>query len=137
MLYTHCVAPFITKECYKECIDEWKHMKCSSHTQETDTDNIDYYHLIIDDYFAHTIVAEGVEVETCFEDKHDGVLMSWACNKKCCKPLKCEFKKEEEQKKVFKLLGNKKKDTTFTIWAYNKELKRTMPLTCSEITLPN
>ena len=60
----------------------WKHMKCSSMAKETDADNIEYYHLIIDDYFAHTIVAEGVEVETCFEDKHDGILMSWACNEK-------------------------------------------------------
>ena len=35
MLYTHCVAPFITKECYKECIDEWKHMKCSNDSINT------------------------------------------------------------------------------------------------------
>ena len=89
----------------------WKHMKCSAAARETDNDNIEYYHLILDDYFAHTILAEGVEVETCFEDKGDGILMSWVCNEKYCKPLKCEFKPEDK----FKVLGNKKRDTTFMI----------------------
>lgn len=120
----------------------WKHMKCAAGgAKETDADDIEYFHIILDDYFAHTIVAEGVEVESCFEDKGDGVLMSWACSEVSCTPLKCEFKPIKKASlnagPIFKLLGNKKEEEkTIIIWAYNKELKRNMPLTCTEITLP-
>ena len=86
----------------------WKHMNCASKassqskccTYETDADDIEYYHIVIEDYFAHTIVAEGVEVETCFEDKNDGVIMLWSCDEKCCTPLKCEKSKFVEKKKI-------------------------------------
>jgi hypothetical protein len=120
----------------------WKHMKCAAGgAKETDADNIEYYHIILDDYFAHTLVAEGVEVESCFEDKGDGILMSWACNESCCTPLKCEFKPvpppAPSSGPPFTLLGNqKKKESTFMIWAYNKALKKNVPLTCTEISLP-
>lgn len=117
----------------------WKHMKCAAGgAKETDADDIEYFHIILDDYFAHTIVAEGVEVESCFEDKGDGVLMSWACSEVSCTPLKCEFKPIKKAPSYpFKMLGYKKEEEkTMLIWAYNKELKRNMPLTCTEITLP-
>ena len=89
----------------------WKHMNCASgenfpgsrakkYTYETDKDDIEYYHIIIDDYFAHTIVAEGVEVETCFEDKDNGVLMMWSCDEKCCTPLKFDKSALSKGKKV-------------------------------------
>jgi hypothetical protein len=79
----------------------WRHMNCASGekfpekqlTYQTEQDDIEYYHIIIDDYFAHTIIAEGVEVETCFEDKDDGVIMAWSCNEKCCTPMKHELNK--------------------------------------------
>ena len=156
----------------------WKHMKCASpdgfphsrtkkYTHETDEEDIEYYHIVIDDYFAHTIVAEGVEVETCFKDKEDGIMMVWSCDEKACTPLKCEKKKEkveekkaivnkksmfspyiqeEEPKPIVKPLLNivkgaaaneqKNKKKNMTIWAYNKELNKNMPLDCNEITLP-
>jgi hypothetical protein len=159
----------------------WKHMKCASltefphsrtkkYTRETDEEDIEYYHIVIEDYFAHTIVAEGVEVETCFKDNEDGILMIWSCDEKACTPLKCEKKKVEknEQKKaavvvnkrsmfspyikaeepkpIVKPLLNivkgaaaneqKNKKKNMTIWAYNKDLNKNMPLDCNEITLP-
>jgi hypothetical protein len=152
----------------------WKHMKCASptefphsrtkkYTRETDEEDIEYYHIVIEDYFAHTIVAEGVEVETCFKDKEDGIMMVWSCDEKACTPLKCEKKKEkveekkaivnkrsmfspyvraEEPKPIVKPLlnivkgGSEKKKKNMTIWAYNKELNKNMPLDCNEITLP-
>jgi hypothetical protein len=118
----------------------WKHMKCArGGAKETDADDIEYYHIILEDYFAHTLVAEGVEVESCFEDKGDGVLMSWVCNESWCTPLKCEFKPPAPTSSgpPFTLLGNqKKKESSFMIWAYNKALKKNVPLTCTEVTLP-
>ena len=159
----------------------WKHMKCASptefphsrtkkYTRETDEEDIEYYHIVIEDYFAHTIIAEGVEVETCFKDNEDGILMIWSCDEKACTPLKCEKKKEkvevkkpapvvnkrsmfspyikaEEPKPIVKPLLNivkggaaaneqKNKKKNMTIWAYNKDLNKNMPLDCNEITLP-
>jgi len=156
----------------------WKHMKCASptefshsrtkkYTHETNEEDIEYYHIVIEDYFAHTIIAEGVEVETCFKDKEDGIMMVWSCDEKACTPLKCEKKKEKVE--VKKAIVNKKsmfspyiqeqppapivnpllnivkgaaaneqknKKKNMTIWAYNKELNKNMPLDCNEITLP-
>jgi alpha-tubulin suppressor-like RCC1 family protein len=139
----------------------WKHMKCASatefpnsrtkkYTYLTDVDNIEYYHLVIEDYFAHTIVAEGVEVETCFKSSdNDGVIMLWTCDEKSCVPLKCEkaiSKRKQKQVDVnnikpfislIKGISNfEKKKKSMTIWAYNKELDKNMPLNCNEITLP-
>ena len=158
----------------------WKHMKCASptefphsrakkYTRETDEEDIEYYHIVIEDYFAHTIVAEGVEVETCFKDNEDGIVMVWSCDEKACTPLKCEKKKiekneqkkattvinkksmfspyikEEQTKPIVKPLLNlvkggenneKNKKKNMTIWAYNKDLNKNMPLDCNEITLP-
>ena len=139
----------------------WKHMKCASatefpnsrtkkYTYVTDVDNIEYYHLVIEDYFAHTIVAEGVEVETCFKSNdNDGVIMLWTCDEKSCVPLKCEkaiTKRKQKQVDVnnikpfislIKGISNfEKKKKSMTIWAYNKELDKNMPLNCNEITLP-
>ena len=139
----------------------WKHMKCASatefpnsrtkkYTYVTDVDNIEYYHIVIEDYFAHTIVAEGVEVETCFKsNENDGVIMLWTCDEKSCVPLKCEKainKRKQKQVDVnnikpfislIKGISNfEKKKKSITIWAYNKELDKNMPLNCNEITLP-
>jgi hypothetical protein len=131
----------------------WKHMNCASgdkfpgsrakkYTYETDKDDIEYYHIIIDDYFAHTIVAEGVEVETCFEDKDNGVLVMWSCDEKCCTPLKCDksdITPNVEKPKTFLNLvkGGEKKKKSVMVWKYNQKLNRSLPLLCNEIVLPN
>jgi hypothetical protein len=147
----------------------WRHMNCASgerfsgkkSTYQTEQDDIEYYHIIIDDYFAHTIVAEGVEVETCFEDRDDGLMMAWACNEKCCTPMKYEAPKPKTpvlaKKNVLSLLnaiprtvappaeevkaqmlGNKKTvKKSMMAWKYDRKLERNMAVQCNEISLPN
>lgn len=74
------------KHAFKDLTGKWHHMKCSAETHSVNKETIDYYHIVTSDYYAHTICAEGVEVETCFKDKSDGKSMVWICNKTCCAP---------------------------------------------------
>lgn len=150
----------------------WKHMKCASgerhqtkgYTYETEEEEIEYYHIIIEDYFAHTIVAEGVEVETCYEDKEDGVMMVWNCSAKSCVPLKGEqeiVKKKEEKKvtvnrlslkhimddiknkpqaprsKMRGLSNSSNQKKSLMTWKYDRRLERNVAIECKEINLPN
>ena len=62
----------------------WCHMKCSSVAMKLDIDNIEYYNIVLDNYLEHTLVANGVEVESLFNIK--GLEMSWKCDKDNCKP---------------------------------------------------
>jgi hypothetical protein len=49
---------------------------------------IEYYHIVLDNYFTHTIIAENVEVESCFKfNDEDDSIASWSCTKECCQPL--------------------------------------------------
>jgi hypothetical protein len=106
-------------------------------------------------------VAEGVEVETCFEDRDDGLMMAWACNEKCCTPMKYEAPKPKTpvlaKKNVLSLLnaiprtvappaeevkaqmlGNKKTvKKSMMAWKYDRKLERNMAVQCNEISLPN
>jgi len=66
----------------------WQHMKCSDLTKKVALEELEYFHIIVEDYFNTTIVAENVEVETCFKYKEDNVLLAWSCKKTCCQPLK-------------------------------------------------
>jgi hypothetical protein len=66
----------------------WHHMKCSTVTKKVDLEELEYFHIIVEDYFTTTIVAENVEVETCFKYKEDNVMIVWSCTKTCCQPLK-------------------------------------------------
>jgi hypothetical protein len=66
----------------------WHHMKCSPLTKRVYLEEIEYYHILVDDYFKYTIKAENVEVETCFRYKEDNKMMTWYCSKVCCQPLK-------------------------------------------------
>jgi hypothetical protein len=147
----------------------WRHMNCASgerfpgkkSTYQTEQDDIEYYHIIIDDYFAHTIVAEGVEVETCFEDKDDGLMMAWACNEKCCTPMKYEAPKPKtpvlakknvrsmldvipravvppaEEVSAQLLVNKKTVKKSMMAWKYDRKLERNMAVQCHEISLPN
>jgi hypothetical protein len=63
----------------------WCHMKCSSVAVKLYEDNIEYYNIVLDNYFEHTLVANGVEVESLF--KVNGLVMTWNCNKDHCKPI--------------------------------------------------
>ena len=63
----------------------WCHMKCSSLTMKLDIDNIEYYNIVLDNYLEHTLLANGVEVESLFNIK--GLEMSWKCDKDNCKPV--------------------------------------------------
>jgi hypothetical protein len=63
----------------------WCHMKCSSSAMRLDEDNIEYYNIAVDNYLEHTLVANGVEVESLF--KIPGLEMKWNCNKDNCKPI--------------------------------------------------
>jgi len=71
---------------FKDLAGQWHHMKCADNVHSVNKETIDYYHIVTSDYYAHTICAEGVEVETCFTDKSDGKSLVWVCNKTCCTP---------------------------------------------------
>jgi hypothetical protein len=63
----------------------WCHMKCSSTAIKLNDNNIEYYNIILDNYLEHTLVANGVEVESLF--KIPGLDMRWNCKKDDCKPI--------------------------------------------------
>jgi hypothetical protein len=133
--------------------EKWLHMGCAKHhniTTEIDEDDIPYYHIVTSDYFQHTLTAEGVEVETCFQDKEDGNIMLWSCKEDRCRPLKCKtatradmFREKEKNalKKEFSLVNTKKyniqqqKIENKIIWVYNKNKKMNVPTVCSEYDL--
>ena len=62
----------------------WTHMKCSSIAMKLDVDNIEYYNIAIDNYLEHTLIANGVEVESLFNIKN--LEMTWNCSIDNCKP---------------------------------------------------
>ena len=62
----------------------WCHMKCSSSAMRLDEDNIEYYNIAVDNYLEHTLVANGVEVESLF--KMPELEMKWNCDKDNCTP---------------------------------------------------
>jgi hypothetical protein len=63
----------------------WCHMKCSSLTMKLDEEDIEYYNIVLDNYLEHTLVANGVEVESLF--KMPGLDMKWDCKEDHCKPI--------------------------------------------------
>jgi hypothetical protein len=63
----------------------WTHMKCSSIAMKIDTDNIEYYNIAVENYMQHTLIANGVEVESLFDI--DELKMTWNCKKDDCKPV--------------------------------------------------
>ena len=63
----------------------WCHMKCSSSTTKLAEDNIQYYNIVLENYLEHTLVANGVEVESLF--KMPGLEMRWNCGTDNCKPV--------------------------------------------------
>ena len=87
---------------------KWHHMQCAAKTLKLKDDDIAYYHIITSDYFAHTLRAEGVEVETCFKYKGDKITMAWLCGntKTGCIPLKCTLDAADKVNplKCFKVL---------------------------------
>jgi hypothetical protein len=50
-----------------------------------DEDNIEYYNIVLDNYLEHTLVANGVEVESLFN--MPGLEMNWNCETDNCKPV--------------------------------------------------
>ena len=132
---------------YKDEKGRWRHMKCSSQTKQVDKAQIEYYHIITSNYFSDTLYAENVEVETCFIDKGDGVLMLWECDAKKCVPMRCckpvqqapELKAKKSSKGMFGLFEKKEpvappsvntglnmwkktnEQKTRMLWAYNKD----------------
>jgi len=67
----------------------WRHMKCSPTAYELVKPIITYHHLYLPDYFRYTLIAEGVEVESAFEETRY-LRMGWLCEETECVPLKCE-----------------------------------------------
>jgi uncharacterized delta-60 repeat protein len=63
----------------------WCHMKCSSASVKLNKDNVEYYNIALDNYLKHTLVANGLEVESLF--KMPGLNMKWTCEKDNCKPV--------------------------------------------------
>ena len=63
----------------------WTHMKCSSIAMKLDTDDIEYYNIAVENYLQHTLVANGVEVESLFNMKD--LEMTWNCKADNCKPV--------------------------------------------------
>jgi hypothetical protein len=73
---------------------KWRHMKCTPAASPVPAAAAPwvYYHIVLDDYFAHTIFAEGVEVETCFDRAQHlpaAEHLCWSCTATECLPLKC------------------------------------------------
>ena len=66
----------------------WHHMKCSTTAYEMVKPFITYHHLYLPDYFRYTLIAEGVEVESAFEETRY-LRMGWLCEETECVPLKC------------------------------------------------
>jgi hypothetical protein len=62
----------------------WTHMKCSSYAMKLDIDDIEYYNIVIDNYLQHTLIANGIEVESLFNMKD--LEMTWNCGIDNCKP---------------------------------------------------
>jgi hypothetical protein len=71
----------------------WRHMKCSRQAHRLDlAEPIDYYHIILPDYYGHTLVAEGVEVESCYNRANQGgEHQCWSCTPAGCVPFKCSL----------------------------------------------
>jgi hypothetical protein len=141
---------------------KWHHMKCSSKAIKTDEDNILYYHIVVDDYFTHTLCAEGIEVESCY-DKTQKNIMLWSCDKekKCCIPLKCELATNNdiyEYNKAKDIMKNKTnnvntfqqnklnperytyKDNSMKheiIWLSNMNTNNKLAFKCSEFEFPS
>ena len=67
----------------------WRHMKCTPATHEVVQAEIIYHHLYLPDYFRDTLLAEGVEVESAFQETRYE-RMGWLCEEEECVPLKCE-----------------------------------------------
>ena len=63
-------------------------MKCSTTAYEMVKPFITYHHLYLPDYFRYTLIAEGVEVESAFEETRY-LRMGWLCEETECVPLKC------------------------------------------------
>lgn len=68
--------------------DKWHHMWCRSSlakiVESNNNDVIEYYHILIDDYFSHNLVANGVEVETHYCEYMNIKKRDWNCNKNEC-----------------------------------------------------
>ena len=65
--------------------DKWKHMIHSNLTKRMgDMDNIEYYHIIIDNYFENNIIANGVEVEACYDEHIEQYDLKWKCTPSLC-----------------------------------------------------
>jgi peptidoglycan hydrolase-like protein with peptidoglycan-binding domain len=63
----------------------WYHMKCSDLASKVELQTMEYYNIVLDNYMEHTLVANGVEVESLFDMK--GLKMHWRCEEECCKPV--------------------------------------------------
>ena len=63
----------------------WCHMKCSSTAMKLEEDNIEYHNIVLDNYLEHTLVANGVEVESLF--KIPRLKMTWNCGTDNCKSV--------------------------------------------------
>jgi hypothetical protein len=72
---------------------KWCHTSCSSKSKRVDADNIEYYNIVLDNYLEHTLVANGMEVESLFDMKE--VVMTWKCEKDNCTPV-IEAKKSKK-----------------------------------------
>jgi len=101
---------------YKDEKGHWHHMKCSKQTRSIEKDQIEYYHIVTNDYFSDTLYAEDVEVESCFVDKGDGILMLWECSGKKCVPMRCSKPKKKEPEPVIK-----KKKSMFSLYQGKEE----------------
>jgi hypothetical protein len=118
---------------FKDLEGKWHHMQCATNTHLVDQDKldkinkldklnsplptlIDYYHIITSDYFSHTLIASGVEVETCFKKKNNKVSIFWVCSQEYCLLLKYKL---YEQNKENKLVILKNKLNNMISYIYN------------------
>ena len=63
---------------------KWCHTSCSSKSKRISVDDIEYYNIVLENYLDHTLVANGMEVESLFDMKD--VVMTWKCEKDNCTP---------------------------------------------------
>lgn len=66
--------------------DKWCHMGCSKSlakiVDSNDDDIIEFYHILIDDYLSHNLVANGLEVESYGYEFRNKI--KWECNENEC-----------------------------------------------------
>jgi hypothetical protein len=72
--------------------NNWYHMYHNKWATKTEEKiSIKYYHILINDWFSNTLVANGVEVESYYDSKYNNnIELTWLCDENSCKYKKIQ-----------------------------------------------